>query len=864
MSGRADEMTPEQKWEALCAANDASALWSEALATAELVQVSLALEGYAFTNRPAGPTTFYVSTNGTDDNPGTSTNSPWQTLDRVNATKLIAGDRVLFKRGEEWRGQIVKTNLIGTAAQPIYFGVYGEGAPPVINGSVLLTGWQETNTAQGVSCYKLDLCANFTSSYFFSQLVVDDRQMPSAREPNNGFHQPDEAHIVFTITNVVTKAETNVYLGVTNVTINSVITNFINRIVIEETTFAAQTGWWTGATVVFNPKAWNAMQARRVLPTNGVHGGVIPLEGLFTNLWKDNFRYGHFFVTDDIDALDSHGEWYHDREANILYLCWTNGHPNSHVIEASVFGTGIMLYQSSNVVIEGIDLCNTASDGIAVYSEKYTYINTDDHVSIVSNTILRARRNGIFICYGNSYRIEGNEVWDACLNGIYVLYAYTNTVIAGNRICRTGLLLTQENSQDSVGIKQVTPLDPWWGATEVWLARNVVISSGYFGVMCGGERTCAAQNYIAWSGLLFGETQALGTGGWGWRGNAFALVSNTVVHNVGGQDGQIMYRLTSGICSDIEGTNIIVAGNTVIDCGAAIALNNKGATVRGNVLHRNLNTWFPDLNRALVYLSDRTSHAKVYDNMFVTGDTGEYAIAYDMDTNSVITQAAGCVPYTESNYYCNIWTEWPLSSQPVQMALRSNVVYTLDEWQGLCSNDLYSVECTIPLREHLQTPIATTVACNTSAVNSVYETAGLFYCDITCGVVKTAFALPPFRSRVLFHNGYPWPVNIPLSGLVIARKGEYIQRELPVTDGQPGYGWQIESGALPPGVALATNGVLQGTPASCGDYAFTARVEDSRTDTTMASYVCRVIDPGNAPAGGVVGHGHVGHGRIGE
>ncbi|KHF29273.1 hypothetical protein VQ056_12095 [Paenibacillus sp. JTLBN-2024] len=49
----------------------------------------------------AAGTTYYVDSLGGDDgNSGTSENSAWKSLDKVNATTFAPGDKILFKAGE--------------------------------------------------------------------------------------------------------------------------------------------------------------------------------------------------------------------------------------------------------------------------------------------------------------------------------------------------------------------------------------------------------------------------------------------------------------------------------------------------------------------------------------------------------------------------------------------------------------------------------------------------------------------------------------------------------------------------------------------------------------------------------------------
>jgi hypothetical protein len=82
----------------------------------------------------AGRTFFVSATSGNDRHDGRSPQSPWRILDRVNTADLKAGDRVLFRRGETWRGTLVPRS--GRQGAPITYGAYGEGDKPLLLGSV--------------------------------------------------------------------------------------------------------------------------------------------------------------------------------------------------------------------------------------------------------------------------------------------------------------------------------------------------------------------------------------------------------------------------------------------------------------------------------------------------------------------------------------------------------------------------------------------------------------------------------------------------------------------------------------------------------------------------------------------------------
>jgi hypothetical protein len=81
-------------------------------------------------------TTYFVDsgTLGNDLNSGTSSNSPWKTLSKVNSTTFTAGDSILFRAGGVWTGTTQLHPLgSGAANNPIVIDMYGSGAKPIIN-----------------------------------------------------------------------------------------------------------------------------------------------------------------------------------------------------------------------------------------------------------------------------------------------------------------------------------------------------------------------------------------------------------------------------------------------------------------------------------------------------------------------------------------------------------------------------------------------------------------------------------------------------------------------------------------------------------------------------------------------------------
>ncbi len=77
---------------------------------------------------------FVDAINGNDANDGRSENSAWKTLSKVNGITFVPGNRVLFKAGCQWNGQL-EIHSSGIPGAPIVYTRYGTGPKPQINGN---------------------------------------------------------------------------------------------------------------------------------------------------------------------------------------------------------------------------------------------------------------------------------------------------------------------------------------------------------------------------------------------------------------------------------------------------------------------------------------------------------------------------------------------------------------------------------------------------------------------------------------------------------------------------------------------------------------------------------------------------------
>ena len=91
----------------------------------------LFLLGFGYSN--AQNTYHFSSSTGNDLNDG-SAGSPFQTITKLNSLTLSGGDKIVFKRGDTFVGQIIVSHS-GTNGAPIVYDSYGTGALPILSAS---------------------------------------------------------------------------------------------------------------------------------------------------------------------------------------------------------------------------------------------------------------------------------------------------------------------------------------------------------------------------------------------------------------------------------------------------------------------------------------------------------------------------------------------------------------------------------------------------------------------------------------------------------------------------------------------------------------------------------------------------------
>jgi len=112
-------------------------------------------------SNPSSGTSYYVSNTGNNDNDGLSTETPWQTIAKVNAEfgeNITAGDDVYFKRGDTFNDAGLEIDISGeSTSNPTIIGAYGSGARPKFTPDTNLLPTIDLTDAENVTIEYLHL-----------------------------------------------------------------------------------------------------------------------------------------------------------------------------------------------------------------------------------------------------------------------------------------------------------------------------------------------------------------------------------------------------------------------------------------------------------------------------------------------------------------------------------------------------------------------------------------------------------------------------------------------------------------------------------------------------------------------------------
>lgn len=503
-----------------------------------------------------GQATYYVASTGNDSNNGTTIGTPFQSLTKVSSLALQAGDSVLFRRGDTFRGTLT-IRRSGSASRAIVFDAYGSGPKPILSGSVPVTNW--SNVGGNIWQAPCSSCGSAVTGLYRNGVALPLGRYPNTDAPNKG--------------NLTIRAHTDRY-----------------QIVSKEPLPANSN--WKGAEVVMRPTDW--ILDRAVVNTQS--GDALNL------IYDSNYQprdNSDFFLQNHPSALDKNGEWCYDPVGKNVLIYDAVGAPANQLITATVYGRGVDIADASYVSLRNLHITqtlNTSLNGVNV--SNLTLTNLD---------VTNAGEDGVIILgLGRNVVMENSRVTVINNNGIW-FEPYQSVTLRGNTIRSIGIIPGRGKSGDGQysGIQSKAN-------ENVLIEDNVIDSVGYNGITFGSNTTirhnvianyCYAKadggGLYAWNGFKTAMSNIhilaniLYTGPAGsnaWRDHAVGLFLDDCVENVEIRNNTIFGNTQWGVFFHAT-NNIIFTDNTLFDnsiCQFVMYHNQGTCPVRSNVVRRNI------------------------------------------------------------------------------------------------------------------------------------------------------------------------------------------------------------------------------------------------------------------------------------
>lgn len=494
-------------------------------------------------------TNYYFKSSGNDANTGLSDAQAWQSIDKANSFTPVAGDRILFNRGDAWTGTLIPK--YSATSLPITYGAYGTGAKPIITGFTSITsGW----TDEGGGIYSKVI----TSESQTNMVLIDGVQYAMGRTPNTGSYLVYES-----------------YSSNTSITDNQL----------------TGSPSWIGAEAAIFKNGW---EIDRCLVT-GHSGNTFTYTDLASsnNIPDISVSDGKYFFQNSLQTLDAYGEWFHDYSGSgKLYIFFGVVDPDTKTVKVATIDNLVKnINGRSNLTFRDISFVGASQDIIALHnSNNYTYILSCD--------ISFAGLDAMYID-GLNGRVDSCNISN--INRVAVKSLGTNTLIRHNTITDVGI----PEAQGSIGYYKGAV---WAYGENNTISYNTIDMTGYSGIINGQipYYLTISYNYIIntcqvrWD---FGSIYM------GYKNTSGAAVTSFIIdHNVIiGSKGAGIYldeysnnmTATNNIIADCEVAGIklhksshhTVTGNTAYNCATGIGLWNwtteyclHHQTITGNII----------------------------------------------------------------------------------------------------------------------------------------------------------------------------------------------------------------------------------------------------------------------------------------
>lgn len=417
-------------------------------------------------------TNYYVSNSGNDSNSGTSAATPWLTISKINGASLVAGDSILFKRGDSWFGQLLPKN--GTSGGQITYGAYGIGAKPLLHQSVLensTSDWTEESPNVWKNNYVLgtEMCLNTSfntdvSTGWGSWINIANGASGSKSRSTTEYYSGPASLQFNIINNGITTND--IYLAISNLIFEADKTYQLTFYAKATSAFrvpsmGAYNGSFNPVTTLDITTSWVKYTVLLPSKRTGIEhilfflGNAIPDN---TSFYLDDVSLKEIpkFLSNDVGNvifnneqsvgvkkwnktdITTQGQYWYDKTNNLLYL-YSTSNPASYYsdIRACLKSDIILLDSKNYITIDNLAIKYGASCGINGLNSNNLNITNCDVSWIGGGDFGAPTRfgNGITFYYSaQNILVENCRVWEIYDAGISNQYQPTEGTIVQSNI----------------------------------------------------------------------------------------------------------------------------------------------------------------------------------------------------------------------------------------------------------------------------------------------------------------------------------------------------------------------------------------------------------------------------------------------
>jgi parallel beta-helix repeat protein len=588
--------------------------------------------------------TYYFSSSDGDDSrtavQAQNQNTPWKSIEKLNAIfpSLQPGDRVLFKKGDVFYGEIIPTKS-GGLANPIFFGSYGNGSKPEITGLQRFQNW----SLKGQNIYETTL-PELNSA--LNVVLVDSEIKAMGRFPN----------------------EDNTNKGY--VTMETASSGSVSSSQLQAPTD------FSGAEVVIRKNNW--IIDRHLITSHSGNSVNYDPQGS----WHTPRVGFGFFIQNHPGTLDKNGEWYYDKQSKKILLYYDKGNPSSGNIQVSTLGRVITIQNGvSNLTFSDLRITGANTNLVSItnsskikfenceleFAGEFIFRNSGSKEVVIDNSKLSNSLNvGITLNWSDSgFRLTNSSInnvfqfpgmgrnGDSQSQGIFMSESSSDVIIESNSFTNIGYHVINFNG------------------------NQILVKNNYINTFCNFKDDGAAiYTYAGKSNTEFSNRK---------------VQNNIIINGIGAREGTKPFGpadlpYVEGIYTDDNSSNVEISGNTIAHVKSSGIFIHNSRNI--NVINNNVY----NVGYSLKIVDDNFGNAirniTVRDNNFLQ-KSNEQVHVFASSTKNDLDQ----IGVFDNNIYARPTNDYLtfLTSTPA-----GRVSLDLNEWQQKYNRDLNSKKSPLP------------------------------------------------------------------------------------------------------------------------------------------------------------------------